>query len=266
MFPILIKIGSFTIHTYGFFFALGVGLGMFLSIKRAKAEGINTDKFSDLIFWTIISGLIGSKLLLIATNPEMLKYKDAFVSILRSGGTFYGGILIGVPFAILYAKWKKLQILKIADIVSPFIAMGHGFGRLGCFSAGCCYGRPTDSPIGVVFTSPIAHETTGVPIGVKIYPTQLMESILNFFNFFILLYMYKKRKFEGEVFFFYILNYSIIRFFLEYFRGDPDRGYLFGGISHPWSSLSIPQAISIVGFSISLFFIIKGFKKSSSKL
>ncbi len=260
MFPVLIKIGSFTIHTYGFFFALGVGLAMLFSIRKAKIEGIDQNKFSDLIFWTIVVGLIGSKLLLIITNPDMLRYKDALISILRSGGTFYGGIVFGLPFALIYAKKKGLSVSKISDIVAPYIAMGHGFGRLGCFSAGCCYGRPTDSFLGVVFTNQIAHDTTGVPVGVRIYPTQLMESILNFLNFFVLLFIYRKKKFNGEVFLFYILNYSIIRFFLEYFRGDPDRGYIFGGVNSPWSSLSVPQLISIVGFLGSLFFILKGLR------
>ncbi len=248
MHPILIKFFGITIYTYGFMFALGLGLAIYLSLLTAKHENIDTDKMSDLIFWTVIIGIIGAKALLVITNPEMLKSSQAFIDILRSGGTFYGGIVFGLPFAVWYAYKKKLPLLKISDIIAPYIALGHSLGRLGCFSAGCCYGRATDSFLGVVFKNPIAHNNTGVPLNTRIYPTQLMESILNFLNFIVLLIFYKKKKYDGTVLILYVMNYAVIRFVLEFFRGDPDRGYVFGGISHPWSSLSIPQFISLIGF------------------
>ena len=265
MHPILIKIFGITIYTYGFMFALGIGTGIFLSLWTAKKEGIDTDKFSDLIFWTVIVGIVGAKLLLIITNPQMLKSPTFFSDILRSGGTFYGGIVFGLPFVIIYARKKKLPLLKLSDIVAPYIALGHGFGRLGCFSAGCCYGRPTDSFLGVMFKNPIAHQNTGVPLYTRIYPTQLMESILNFMNFIVLFIFYRKKKYDGTVFILYVMNYAVIRFFLEFFRGDPDRGYVFGGVDRPFSSLSVPQLISLIGFFGGLYFWIKIKKKSESE-
>jgi len=263
MHPILIKFFGITIYTYGFMFALGLGLAIYFSILTAKKENINPDKLSDMIFWTVITGIIGAKLLLVITNPEMLKSSEAFMDILRSGGTFYGGIVFGLPFAVWYAYRKKLPLLKISDIIAPYIALGHSLGRLGCFSAGCCYGRATNSFLGVMFKNPIAHENTGVPLYTKIYPTQLMESILNFLNFIVLLIFYRKKKYDGTVLILYVMNYAVIRFFMEFFRGDIDRGYVFGGLSHPWTSLSIPQFISLMGFFGGLFFWLRIKKKNS---
>jgi len=264
MLPILIKIGPITIHTYGFLFAIGVLLGIILSTYLAKKEGINKDDFSNLLFYTLLIALLGAKLLLVITNLSFyLKRPSELKFLLTSGGTFYGGLIGGILFAIFYIKKKKLDYRVIGDITGPSIALGHFFGRLGCFSAGCCYGRfAGESPLAVKF--PNLHQQTGVPTNTPIYPTQLMEAILNLLNFIILFFIYKKRKFKGQIFLMYIFNYSIIRFIVEYFRGDPDRGYIFGNYTHPFSSLSVPQFISIIGIiSVSIFYPI--FKRKGEK-
>lgn len=266
MHPILIKIGPITIYTYGFFFALGILSGLMLSLKLAKKENIDRRKISDLIFYTILIALIGAKLSLFFHEIKYyLKYPSEIKYLLTSGGTFYGGLIFGLIFAFWYIKKHKLNLKAILDIAGPSIALGHFFGRLGCFSAGCCFGRPAgDSIIGVVFKNPFAGSHTGVPLNTPIYPTQLMESILNLLNFIILFFAFKKKKFEGQIFVMYIFNYSIIRFFVEYFRGDLDRGYIFGGVSHTFTSLSVPQFISIIGIIASFILYFK-FKKKSGK-
>jgi len=261
MFPVLFKVFGVTISTYGFMYALGLGIAVFASLARGKKEGIEVDDFADLLFWTIIVGILGAKILLIITDIDILYTEDAFINILRSGGVFYGGIIFGVPFGIWFAKHKGLPIAKITDIIAPFIALAHFFGRLGCFSAGCCYGRETNSFLGVKFTNKIAWENTGVPLGKKIYPTQLMEAILNLINFIVLFIFYKKRKNQGEVFTLYVVNYAIIRFFVEYFRGDPGRGYIWGGIENPWVSLSVSQLISIIALISGIFIFYRLRKK-----
>ncbi len=266
MHPILIKIGPITIYTYGFFFALGILSGFMLSLKLIKREHLDKRKISDLIFYSILIALIGAKLSLFLLEIKYyLKYTSEIKYLLTSGGTFYGGLIFGLFFAFWYIRKHKLNYKAILDISGPSIALGHFFGRLGCFFAGCCFGRPAgDSIIGVIFKNTFAHNHTGVPINISIYPTQLMEAALNLLNFIILLFAFKKKKFEGQIFVMYIFNYSIIRFFVEYFRGDLDRGYIFGGVSHAFTSLSIPQFISIIGIIFSFILYFK-FKKKSDK-
>lgn len=267
MCPVLLKIGPITIHTYGFMFALGILSAILLSLRLAKKEKIDSKIMVDLLFYTVIIGLLGAKLFLFLTELNFyLKNPGQMKNLITSGGTFYGGLILAIFFAIWYVRRHQLNYKIIADIVSPAIALGHFFGRLGCFSAGCCFGRAAgNSILGVKFTNLYAHNHTGVPLNTSIYPTQLIESILNLINFIFLFILFKKKKFQGQVFSVYIFNYSIIRFFIEYFRGDSDRGYVFGSLGHPFSSLSVPQLISIVGVIVSIILYINYKKKGAQK-
>jgi phosphatidylglycerol:prolipoprotein diacylglycerol transferase len=253
MHPILVKIGPITIHTYGFLLALGVLSAILLSLHLANKQDIDRKVLTDFFFYSILIGLIGAKLFLFVTefgyysrNPGQIK------SLLTSAGTFYGGLIFGALFAVWFVRKHKLDYKVLGDIVAPAIALAHFFGRMGCFFAGCCWGREAhDCAIAVQFTD--SRATTGVPQHVPLYPTQLIESILNLLNFVILFVFYKKwRKFDGQIFIMYIFNYSVIRFIVEYFRGDDDRGYIFGGMHEPFSSLSVPQLISIIGIIIAM--------------
>lgn len=264
MHPILIKIGPITIHTYGFLLAVGVLLAILLSLKLGKQQNVSTKVLADFIFYTIIIGLLGAKLFLLATdfgfyskNPGQIKY------LLTSAGTFYGGLIFGILFAILFIRKHKLDFNVMGDVIAPAIALAHFFGRMGCFFAGCCFGREAHGcSIAMEFTDPT--RTTGVPLHTPLYPTQLMEAILNLLNFIILIISSKRKKFNGQIFIMYIFNYSIIRFFVEFFRGDDDRGYIFGGVEHPFSSLSVPQLISIIGIITAIILYIKFRKKQST--
>jgi len=145
-----------------------------------------------------------------------------------------------------------LPIWKMADLFTPSIALGLFFARIGCFMAGCCYGRECGAPLGVVFESQYAHDLTGIPLGKALYPVQLFESGLNFLNFLILFLILRRRTFDGQVFTFYIMNYSLIRFFTEYFRGDHEEStFLIQGGS-PFLSLTMPQFFCIVGVGCGL--------------
>lgn len=260
MHPIFIKIGPITIHTYGFLLAIGVLSAFIFNFRQAKKQNIDLKAFSDLIFYTILIGLLGSKLFLVVTEIKVyLKDIGQLKHMIRSAGTFYGGLIFGSIFAIWYIKRCKLKLGIIADIVGPSIALAHFFGRMGCFFAGCCWGRKCHNFLSVTFTS--SDIRTGVPLHTPLYPTQLIEAILNLINFIFLFVLLKKKKFNGQVFIIYIFNYSIIRYFVEYFRGDPDRGYIFGGFSRPFSSLSVPQLISLIGIVISIIL----YKKIGSK-
>ncbi|UCH96580.1 MAG: prolipoprotein diacylglyceryl transferase [Candidatus Aminicenantes bacterium] len=264
MHPILVKIGPITIHTYGFMLAVGVLCAIGLSTWLAKREHLDTKRIVDFIFYTLLIGLVGAKLFLLVTDfSYYTRSFSNFKSLIFSGGTFYGGLIIGVFFAAWYLRKHKISFKVMADIVVPSIALAQFFGRLGCFSAGCCWGRQAQGcPIAVVFTS--SDTTTGVPLHAPLYPTQLMEAGLNLLNFIILIISYKKKKFQGQIFAMYIFNYSLIRFFVEFFRGDDDRGYIFGGMAHPFTSLSVPQLISIIGIIAAIILYIR-FKKTATK-
>ncbi|MBS3818451.1 prolipoprotein diacylglyceryl transferase [bacterium] len=265
MHPILIKIGPLTVHTYGFLMALGIALGLWFVYVQAKKGGLNPGKILDMAFYTIIISLLGAKLILLGGNLSYyFENPSEFFSLARSGGVFQGGLFFGLVFALWYLHKHKIPTWKTADIFAPAIALGHGVGRIGCFSAGCCYGRVCSVPWGVVFGNEYAHNLTGIPLNTPIHPTQLYESILNFLNFSVLFILLKKKKFDGQVLSFYIINYSLIRYFVEFYRGDhPEKSYVISNPS-PYLSLSMPQLFCIIGliFGVLLFFFLKR-KKSA---
>jgi phosphatidylglycerol:prolipoprotein diacylglycerol transferase len=266
MHPILIKAGPLTIASYGFLFAFGVLLGVLLCLRLAKKEGLNLAVFADFIFWVMLLSLLGAKLWLLVTNlGYYLKYPGEIKFLVISGGTFYGGLIFGAVFAVWFIRRHRLSYRQLGDIAAPALALGHFFGRLGCFAAGCCWGREAAHfPLAVTFTSLKASSLTGVPLYTPLYPTQLFEAALNLCNFLVLMVLYKKRKFKGQVIAVYMLNYSVIRFAVEYFRGDPDRGYIIGDMDKPLASLSLPQLVSVIGVVTALL-LLGGFKKKGEK-
>lgn len=260
MFPILIKVGPVTIHTYGFMMALGVAFGLWFLFTQAKKYSLDASKLVDMAFYTIIISLIGAKaILLIGNFSYYTRYPKELFSLARSGGVFQGGLAFGIFFAIWYLRRHKIPVWKTADLVGPALALGHGFGRIGCFSAGCCYGRECAMPWGVNFYNEYSHELTGIPQGIPLHPTQLYEALLNFLNFGILFIVLKKKRFDGQIFSLYIINYSIIRYIVEFYRGDhPERAYLISNAS-PYLSLSYPQAFCVLGLigGLVLFLVLK---------
>jgi len=258
MFPILVKIGPLTVHTYGFLMAVGVALGLWFIYVQAKRAGLDAVRIMDAAFYTIIVSLIGAKLVLFLSSAGYyISYPKELFSLARSGGVFQGGLLFGTVFALLYFHRKKIPTWKTADLIGPALAMGHGFGRIGCFSAGCCYGRESSLPWAAVFKNQYAAQLTGVHLNEPLHPVQLYEAILNFLNFGVLFLILKKKKFDGQVFAFYIINYSIIRFITEYFRGDHgDNIYFIRGDS-ALTSLSFPQLACVLGLiGGSVFFVV----------
>ncbi len=253
MYPVLIKIGPLTIHTYGFLIAISVLLAFIFIYRQSKKYGLPSNKMLDLAFYSILVALLGAKIFLFIGNfSYYIKYPKEILSMARSGGVFQGGLIFGFLFAVWYLKKHRLPTWKVADIIAPAIALGHSIGRLGCFFAGCCFGRACSLPWGVTFKNEYAHNLTGIPIDYPIHPTQLYEAILNFINFLILFFILKKKKFHGQVFSLYLINYSIIRYFVEFYRGDhPQKAYLIHGAS-PYTSLSTFQLICIIIFIIGI--------------
>jgi phosphatidylglycerol---prolipoprotein diacylglyceryl transferase len=265
MHPILLKLGPLTIHTYGFMMALGVALGLWFIYVQAKKAGLDAPRIMDAAFYTIIVSLIGAKLILLAGNLSFyLSNPRELFSLARSGGVFQGGLTFGVIFALWYFRRKKIPTWATADIIGPALALGHGFGRIGCFSAGCCYGSECSLPWSAVFRNEYASGLTGVPLNTAVHPVQLYEAALNFLNFLVLFLILKRKKFDGQVFSLYIVNYSVIRFLTEYFRGDHGENVYFLRGASALSSLSYPQLYCILGViaGIALAVILKRRKRA----
>ena len=239
MHPILFRLGPLTVHTYGVLVAAGFLVGIVFAVRQAKKEGIPSDKITDLAFYIILAAIIGSRLLFIFVNAGYYISNPLGVFKIWEGGlVFYGGVLLAVPTAVWYVTSNRLGLWNIADILAPSIAIGHAFGRLGCFAAGCCYGKAAASlPWAVVFTDPNCL----APTNIAMHPTQLYESAGEFVNFLVLISLGKHRTFSGEIFMSYLVLYSILRFTVEFFRGDVERGFIL-------PNLSVSQGISLAVF------------------
>ncbi|MEW6410447.1 MAG: prolipoprotein diacylglyceryl transferase [Nitrospirota bacterium] len=256
MHPILFKIGPITIYTYGVLITAGFLLGLALAVRQAKKEGIEQARIVDLGLYIIISAIIGSRLLYIITHYEYyIKKPLQILKVWEGGLVLYGGLFLAIAVGLLYLKKAKLPAWKVADIIAPSIAIGLTIGRWGCFSAGCCYGRETDLPWGVVFTDPYSLARLGVPL----HPTQLYESLGSFLIFLVLVIKRRKKTFEGQLFLLFLLLYSILRFVIEFFRADEARDILYNGIS-------IAQGISIIIAVASMVILINRKKQKQERM
>jgi phosphatidylglycerol:prolipoprotein diacylglycerol transferase len=244
MYPEIIHIGSFPINTYGVFLAIAFLCGILVTVKLAERDGLPRQKIYDLSLWMLLAGLVGSKILMLFTEPEYRENPLQLISLdfLRSGGVWYGGLLGGVLVGYLLMKRYHLPWWKTADAFAPGLAIGNFFGRQGCFAAGCCWGKPTTLPWGVKF-SDLGHQITGVPTDSYLHPTQLYESFAMLLVFFFLFWLHKRKRFSGQVILAYALLYSVIRFAIEFVRDDP-RGDVLGLTT--LTGLSTSQLISIV--------------------
>jgi phosphatidylglycerol:prolipoprotein diacylglycerol transferase len=244
MYPEIFRIGSFPINTYGVFLALAFLCAILITVKLAARDGLPREKIYDLCLWMLLCSLIGSKILMLFTEPEYRDHPLQLISLdfLRSGGVFYGGLIGAILSGYFLMRRYQLPWWKTADACAPGIAIGNFFGRQGCFAAGCCWGKPTTLPWGVKFTE-LGHEITGVPLDVRLHPTQLYESFAMLLVFFFLLWLHKHRRFNGQVILLYALLYSVIRFGIEFLRDDP-RGDLFGLTT--LTGLSTSQLISLI--------------------
>jgi len=225
MYPRLFELGPITVYTYGLLLAAAYLLGLQLARVRAAKRGLDANRILDLGIYIIISALIGAKLLLLVTDWSSFKADPReLLTLARSGGVFYGGLILAVIVALWYIVRAGLPLWTTCDVFAPGIALGHVIGRFGCLFAGCCYGKPTTKPWGITFTDPFAASNVGTPLGVPLHPTQLYEAAAEFIILMILLWSERKgRPFAGRTFWLYMLLYAVSRFIIEFYRGD-DRG------------------------------------------
>ena len=239
MYPRLLELGPITVYTYGVLLAAAYLFGLQLARVRAKQRGLDANRVLDLGIYIIISALVGAKLLLLITDFKSFTADPReLLTLARSGGVFYGGLIVAVIVALWYIRRVGLPLWTTCDVFAPGIALGHVVGRFGCLFAGCCFGKPTTRPWGITFTDPFAAANVGTPLGVALHPTQLYEAGAELVILIVLLVTERKgRPFPGRTFWLYMLLYAISRFIIEFYRGD-DRGTV--------GMFSTSQFISIV--------------------
>lgn len=247
MYPVLIQFGFFKIFTYGLFVASGFFVAILLASNQARKEGVDQQQILDLCFYILVSSIVGARVLYVIV--EYKYFMDRPLDILKfwNGGlVFYGGLIGAVSVSIYYLKKNNLPLWKVADIMAPSVAIGQSIGRWGCFFAGCCYGVRTDVPWAIVFTDPRSL----APLNVPLHPTQIYDSLNTLLIYLFLVWLRKRKSFNGQVFWVYGILYSIGRFIVEIYRGD-DRGYAVSGI------LSTSQFIGIFTLALSVYMLFR---------
>ena len=251
MHPILVKIGPVTVYSYGVMVALGFGLAAYLASRNAHDFGFQKNDVIDLCIVLLIAGLIGARINYVLLHFQYYRLRPAEVFLINRGGlAFYGSFLFGLLGGILFVKKKKLHFWKLADLMAPFIVLAHAVGRVGCFLNGCCFGKVARE--GFPFAVSFPHD------GLLRYPVQLYSSSALLVLYLFLRRKQKRRRWDGEVFMFYIMSYAVMRFFVEFLREEPI--FMYG--------LTFPQMMSLILFLSSIVFGItvgKRCKRSPSR-
>ena len=228
MYPVLLRIGPLTIYSYGLMVALAFLAGIYVAVFLAKGEKIGADKILDLAVYVLISSIVGARLFyVIEFWPEFMTNPLGIFFIWQGGLVFYGGLLLAIITILIYAQINKISIWKVLDIIAPATALGYAIGRIGCFLNGCCYGIECSLPWAVSFPN---------LAGLR-HPTQIYASLTGFLIFGLLLFLWRFRKFEGQVFCAGLALYGIYRFLIEFIRINPR--YLLNLTMAQWGSILI---------------------------
>jgi phosphatidylglycerol:prolipoprotein diacylglycerol transferase len=242
MYPKILDLGPFTVHTYGVILALAFIAGIWLTSRNAKGKGIDPDQIWNLGLIVILAAIIGSKVLLFFSDYSYYSQnpREIFsLSALRSTGSSIGGLLLALLASIFYLRKVRLPLRTVGDLAAPGLALGQAIGYLGCLSAGCCYGRPTSLSWGITFTNNYAGESVGVPLFIALHPTQIYQAAGAFLLLLYLVWRLSRIHFSGQIFLEYLAADGILRFVIGFFRGD-DPGFLMHGL------LSASQLLGII--------------------
>jgi phosphatidylglycerol:prolipoprotein diacylglycerol transferase len=248
VYPELFSIGPITIYTYGVLLAVSYLLGLWLAMRRARKWGFDANRILDLGIYIIIAALIGAKLLLLVVDFDQFSRSPGdLLTLARSGGVFYGGLILAVVVGFWYVSRHRLPFWTTCDVFAPGIALGHVTGRLGCLAAGCCYGRPADVPWAITFTNPLAAANVGTPLGIPLHPTQVYEAGAELLILGLLLATERRgRPFAGRTFWAYMFLYAVSRYIIEIYRGDP-RGMVLGFSTSQFISLVLaPLSVAML--------------------
>ncbi len=255
MHPYLLRIGSFQLPTYGCLVAIGIIAGLLVALRLSRRIGLPKDFVMDLVFWSVLVGLIGGRLTYLLIEWRAFLANPWGTVFSGAGQVFLGGLIFGLGATAMVCRRYRVSFPLAGDIMAPALALGHAFGRVGCFFAGCCYGAPTESALGIRF--PRLVDESGAIVGslpyldhldrglvgladscsAAVYPVQLFEAAGNLVLFVALYLAWRRRAFDGQIMLFYFVAYAIMRFVLEFFRGDAARGL--------WGALSTSQWLSV---------------------
>ena len=240
------------LHTYGALVALAFIVGVWMAGRLARRTGLSVEAVTNLALYCALAAIVGAKLMMFvvdfgyyASHPGEI----FSISTLQAGGVFYGGLIAALVVAWWYMRRVTLPLAKTADVFAPAIALGHGIGRLGCFSAGCCWGIECQRPWAVTFTNPVSNQLVGVPLNVPLHPTQLYEASAEFLIFGILYWCFGRPHRAGAIISLYLMLYSTARFIVEFFRYH-EQGNLWGG------PLDTSQWISLLLFALGAWFLL----------
>jgi len=270
MHPVIVKlIGPLKIHSYGLMLAIAFLVAVTLAQRAARRKGMDPDTVADLGLWLLISGVLGARVMFMILNPSLFPISRPLnlLKIWEGGLVFYGGVIAALPVGVCVLRKKKVDVWHFADVVAPYMALAHGIGRIGCFLNGCCYGKPSNLPWAVSFPK-FVDETgfvTGSPVYVDqldhnlitgdaarslpVHPTQVYSTVALFAISALLLLLWKRRAFKGQIFWSYLLLYSVFRFGVEFLRAD-NAPVLFG--------LTISQLIGVPVFLFACAVLIRG--------
>jgi len=252
VFPQIIKIGDFFIPTYGVLVALAFLAALALTARLARRMGLDSELVVNLGVYCALAGIAGAKLLMFVFDAGYYVRNPGEIfslSTLQAGGVFQGGLVLALVTAVFYVRRKKLPGLATADVFAPGIALGHAIGRLGCFAAGCCWGRECRLPWAVTFHNPEANRLTGVPLGVPLHPTQLYEALAEAVIFLVVYRQFARTHRAGSVFGLYLVLYSVARMVVEFFRAHEQANPLGG-------PLSTPQWIAVATFAAGVWLLV----------
>jgi len=240
--PIIFKLGALELHSYGLFVALGFTVGIILSLICAKREKIAAQLIVDLALYVVIAAIAGARLFYVLGQPAYYCHNPLEIIMVQNGGlVFLGGLLLAILAVVIFARRKNIPLLSLLDAITPGTALGYAIGRLGCFFNGCCFGLPTNLPWGIEF--PSGSLAAFYCPGEHLHPTQLYSSLIVLILFLGLLWLYKNKKFSGQIFFSGLIGYSLYRFLIEFLRYSPIH----------WLYLTPSQWIAILIFIFGLW-------------
>jgi phosphatidylglycerol:prolipoprotein diacylglycerol transferase len=248
MHPTLVHIGPLPLHSYGFMLAISFFFGILLASRRAPARGLHPDLVFDTSLVIVFASIVGARLMYVLFHRGEMHGLLDYLALWNGGLTMYGGVLAGMGASWVYLRRRHVPFLRMADVVAPSLALGLMFTRIGCFLNGCCYGKPTHGPLGVVF--PPDSFVGGFFSGVPLHPTQLYSSATGLLILLVLLWFDRGRRAEGQVFALYLLLDSAGRFSLDFFRYYESNAYVMGG-------LTVNQVICIGLFAIGVLLLVR---------
>jgi phosphatidylglycerol:prolipoprotein diacylglycerol transferase len=241
MYPEFLRIGPLDIHTYGLLVALGFASGLWLAAHRAAGAGLRKEDVADLGVWLVVAGILGAKLFYVTfyLRDFLEAWRAVGLRSLREGFVFYGGFIGASLATVVFARCRSVPLWPLADLLAPCLALGHLFGRLGCFFNGCCFGKPCSLSWAVRY--PAGHYLAGVPV----HPSQLYEAAGNLLLCGLLLWYTPRRRFAGQVWWFYLLGYGTLRLAVEFARGDYEHYWL--GVFTNAQLISVLLVVAAIG-------------------